>query len=92
MVEFITSKRYYQFMDPKQLREIIREELEPIKETLQENSEDLGSIKAELHQVHQLADATLDEVRGRYEKNKQEIDEVKDHLKLHKSPYFGSAS
>lgn len=90
-------------MDPKLLREIIREELAPIKKTqlehsnllqehtnfLQEHSEKLDAITAELHDVHQLADTTLDIVKGRYEKNKKEIDEIKDHLDLPKEPYFG---
>lgn len=83
-------------MDPKQLRKIIKEELRPIIETqkqhsktLNEHSEKLDAISGELYQVHQLADTTLDVVKGRYEKNKREINEVKDHLGLPKEPYFG---
>lgn len=84
-------------MDPKQLRDIIKEELEPIKKTQQNHSEKLenhsgklDAVTAELHQVHQLADATLDVVKGRYEKNKREINEIKEHLNLPKEPYFGN--
>jgi hypothetical protein len=76
-------------MDPKQFRQIIKEELEPVIKTQQEHTEKIDSLTVELHQVHQLADATLDEVRGRYNKNKKEIDEIKDHLKLPKEPFFG---
>lgn len=60
-----------------------------IKKDLSDVKEDVDTIKAELHQVHQLADVTLDVVKGRYEKNKREIDEIKDHLGLPKEPYFG---
>jgi hypothetical protein len=97
-------------MDPKQLREILKEELAPIIETqqqhtkilgehsqllgehsqlLNEHSDKLDSLTAELHQVHTLANATLDIVSARYEKNKREIDEIKDHLGMTKEPYFG---
>ena len=90
-------------MDPKQLRKIIKEELKPIIKTQKEHTKILGNhtkalgehgdkldaITAELHQVHKLADTTLDVVKGRYEKNKREIDEIKDHLGLQKESYFG---
>ncbi len=76
-------------MDPKQLREIIKEELEPVKKTQLEHSDKIDAIIVELHQVHKLADATVDLVKGTYEKNKREIDEIKDHLNLSKEPYFG---
>lgn len=59
---------------------------------LEEHSDKLDAITVELHQVHQLADATLDVVQGRYEKNKREIDEIKDHLGFIKEPYFGEQS
>src|SRR5258708_7280777 len=55
---------------------------------LGEHSDKLDSITGELYQVHQLVDTTLDIVKGRYEKNKAEIDEIKDHLGLPKKPYF----
>lgn len=104
-------------MDPKQLRKIIKEELEPVKEEIASVKKDLGSVKddvsnvkknlvsviktqkehtekidaltEEMFTVHQLASTTLDVVKGRYEKNKREIDEIKDHLNLPKEPYFG---
>lgn len=90
-------------MDSKQLRKILKEELQPIIKTqqkhskilgehskvLEEHSEHLDDITAELHQVHKLADTTLDVVKARYEKNKREIDEIKDHLGLQKESYFG---
>lgn len=79
-------------MDPKQLRKIIKEELEPVIKTQEEHSQKIDAITVELHQVHKLADATLDVVKGRYEKNKREIDEVKDHLGLEKEPYYGESS
>ncbi len=56
---------------------------------LDQHSEKLDSITAELGHVHQLADVTLDVVTARYESNKREIDEIKDHLNLPKKPYFG---
>lgn len=118
-------------MDPKLLRKIIREELEPVKKTQEKHTQTLGehskvlaehtntlgehtrilgehtktlgentkilgehtgkidSITVELHHVHQLASTTLDVVKGRYENNKREIDEIKDHLHLPKEPFFG---
>lgn len=56
------------------------------------HSDKLDALAGELSEVHILADATLDIVKARYEKNKQEIDEIKDHLKLPKEPYFGEAA
>lgn len=76
-------------MDPNDLRKIIKEELKPIIETQKEHSEKLDSLTEELHHVHQLAVATVDIVTACYEKNKAEIDEIKDHLHLPKKPYFG---
>ena len=55
---------------------------------LGEHSRILEDIIVELHEVHELADATSDVVKARYEKNKREIDEIKDHLNLVKDPYF----
>lgn len=94
-------------MDPKQLRKIIKEELEPVKKafkeelepvkkelesvkkTQKEHTEKIDALTEEMFTVHQLASTTLDVVKGRYEKNKREIDEIKDHLNLPKEPYFG---
>ena len=83
-------------MDPNQLRKIIKEELVPVINTqqdhskiLSEHTEKIDALTEELHTVHQLADTTVDIVKGRYEKNKREIDEIKDHLNLPKEPYFG---
>ncbi len=99
-------------MDPNQLRKIIKEELEPIIETLnghtktleshskileghstilESHSEKLDSLTEELHHVHKLADATLDIVKGRYEKNKKKIDEIKTHLNMPINPPFGES-
>jgi len=91
-------------MNPNQLRELLKEELAPIIKTqqkhtrkleesfekLEANSQKLDTLTAEINQVHKLADATVDIVKGRYEKNKREINEIKDHLKLSKEPYYGS--
>ena len=49
-------------------------------------------IIGELHQVHKLTDGTFEVVAARYEKNKREIDEIKDHLGLPKEPYFGESN
>jgi chromosome segregation ATPase len=61
-----------------------------ILETLTEHGEKLDALTEELHHVRQLADVTVDVVTARYEKNKGEIDEIKDHLHLPKKPYFGN--
>lgn len=61
-----------------------------ILETLTEHGEKLDALTEEMHHVHQLADVTVDVVTARYEKNKGEIDEIKDHLHLPKKPYFGN--
>ncbi|MBI2593776.1 hypothetical protein HYW44_04000 [Candidatus Daviesbacteria bacterium] len=89
-------------MTPKQFKEILKEELQPIIEVLGEHSKVLGehskllgthgqkidALVAEMHEVHKLADTTVDIVKARYEKNKREIDEIKDHLGLPKEPFF----
>lgn len=59
---------------------------------LQEQGEKLDALTVEVHQVHQLANVTVDVVVARYEKNKREIDEIKDHLSLTKEPYFGESN
>lgn len=90
-------------MTPKQFRELLQEELKPVLKILGEHSQILGehsqdlkthgakidALVAEMHQVHKLAETTVDIVKARYEKNKKEIDEIKDHLGLSKQPYFG---
>lgn len=90
-------------MNPEELRKILKEELTPVIETqkehskilqeqsslLQEQGEMLNAVVVELHQVHKLADATLDIVGAKYESTKREIDEIKDHLNLPKNPFFG---
>lgn len=82
---------------------MLKEALKPIIETqekhstllenhstlLEKHSRQLEDIIVELHDVHKLARATSDVVMARYEKNKREIDEIKDHLGLPKEPYFG---
>lgn len=82
-------------MTPKQLREILKEELKPIivilgkhSKILEKHTRQIEDIIAELHEVHKLAGMTSDIVMARYEKNKREIDEIKDHLGLPKEPYF----
>lgn len=78
------------------VRPMLKEALKPIIETqekhstlLERHSRQLEDIIVELHDVHKLARATSDVVMARYEKNKREIDEIKDHLGLPKQPYFG---
>lgn len=82
-------------MTPKQFRKILKEELEPIvlvladhSKLLEKHSRQIEDIIAELHEVHKLASMTSDIFKARYEKNKREIDEIKDHLGLPKEPYF----
>jgi len=55
---------------------------------LEKHTRQIEDIIVELHEVHRLATATSDIVKARYEKNKREIDEIKDHLGLRKEPYF----
>jgi AmiR/NasT family two-component response regulator len=111
-LELFLSKLYYNFMTPKQFKEILKAELQPIIEAtvkpileealkpiiqtqqkhsnlLEKYSRQLEDIIVELNEVHKLAEATSDVVMARYEKNKREIDEIKDHLGLPKLPYFG---
>lgn len=76
-------------MNPKQFKDLLEEKLDPVLKTQKEQSEKIDAIIVELHQVHNLADATLDVVKARYEKNKKEINEIKDRLGLQKEPYYG---
>ncbi len=112
-------------MTPKQFKDLLKAELKPILEIVQEDSrilkehsgilkehsgilkehsgilkehsgilkehtKKIDALMSELYEVHKLAEATADIVKARYEKNKREIDEIKDHLDLPKKPYFGN--
>ena len=83
-------------MTPKQFRDIVKEELEvlaktridPIVKTQEIHTRKIDALTADMHKVQRLAATTVDIVKARYEKNKREIDETKDHLGLRKEPYF----
>lgn len=83
-------------MTPKQFKEILKEALDslvkskidPIIETQEVHSRKIDALVADMHVVRKLAETTVDIVKARYEKNKREIDEVKDRLGLPKEPYF----
>lgn len=49
-------------MDPKQLRKIIKEELEPVKEEIAFVKKDLGSVKEELGSVKENLGTVINDV------------------------------
>lgn len=81
-------------MDPKQFRQIIKEELEPIDERLGKVEDKLGKVDKRLVRVEEKVDALSGDieqlhldVKGIRDKeglfhtrNKREIDEIKTHL------------
>ena len=83
-------------MTSKQFRDIVKEELEelakaridPIARTQDIHTKKIDALTADMYKVQKLAETTVDIVKARYEKNKREIDETKDHLGLRKEPYF----
>lgn len=70
------------------MKPILDEALKPIIETQEVHTRKIDALTADMHKVQKLAETTVDIVKARYEKNKREIDEIKDHLGLHKEPYF----
>lgn len=87
----------------EKINKALENALEPIKQTLNEHSEKLDTLTttveehgekidiliAESHDTHELVRGVHDVVKGRYEKNKREIDEIKQHLNLPIIPPFG---
>jgi len=67
---------------------IIEEQLKPVHETLEVHGRKIDALTADMHVVRKLAETSVDIVKARYEKNKREIDEIKNHLHLPKEPYF----
>ncbi len=88
------------------LRTLIREEIEtaldkalaPIKQTLsehtkflEEHTDKIDALTAEAQDIHQQTGAIWDKISLTYERNKREIDEIKDHLGLAKLPHISEA-
>lgn len=69
--------------------EKIDQRFEEVNQKFDEVNERLDILTAESHETNQLARGIHDEMIGRYEKNKAEIDEVKKHLKIPLTPPFG---
>ena len=72
------------------MRPMLDQALKPIIETQQIHTRKIDALTADMHKVQKLAETTVDIVKARYENNKREIDEIKDHLEMPKQPYFGS--
>lgn len=76
-------------MDAKQLRSIIKEELEPIKETQKEHTNRLyrlenkvDALSGDVEQLHMDVKGIRDKEGMAHSRNKREIDEIKTHLNM----------
>lgn len=51
------------------VKPILDEALEPIQKTLEAHTRKIDALTSEMHEVHRLAETTVDIVEARYEKN-----------------------
>lgn len=56
--------------------------LEPIKETLQDQTRRLEALAGDIEQLHMDVKGIRDQIGLGHTRNKREIDEIKTHLKL----------
>lgn len=70
------------------VRPMFKQSLKPIIATQEIHTRKIDALTADMSKVQKLAETTVDIVKARYEKNKREINEVKDHLGLRKEPQF----
>lgn len=63
--------------------------LDKLEKQSGEQGEKIDILIAESHDTNLLLRGVHDIVKGRYEKNKREIDEIKEHLDMPLTPPFG---
>lgn len=69
-------------MDPRQFRQIIKEELKPIDNRLKRVEDKMDALSGDIEELHMDVKGIRDKEGMAHSRNKREIDEIKTHLEL----------
>lgn len=59
---------------------VVREELKPIKQILDEHTDKIDALMAEMHDMHQTTKAIWEKIDIDREVQEREIDRIKEHI------------